>query len=235
MPTEFNRAFRAEPKTRRSEVASVLIYSFLVFLALAVGAFIVLQMHWDIDARDRPGYFWLVLGAPLIISAAVAWSWARCRFEQVEVIRMGQVPDAAITLEGRGVRMRVWLDPSELLDCANAVAEKCPNAIIEDPLGRLHCSRKRTDARKVETTALKYTEKKAWGFLYGGVAAGAVGLLWLHELFIGGKVSGNDWLEAILIFSGSLGCAWASWSSFRQARRLRESLAEEKQPGRPGA
>jgi len=82
MNSEFIATFRAGPKTRRSEVSCVFFYSFLLFVALAVGTFLLLDMSWkwDTHARDRPLFLLLVLGLPLLISAGLAWYWAHRRF-----------------------------------------------------------------------------------------------------------------------------------------------------------
>ena len=78
--SEFVAVFRAKPGTRRSKVASVPIYSFLLFLTLAVGGWLLLVLQWDIDIRDRPRFLWLILGVPLVISGGLAWCWGHRRF-----------------------------------------------------------------------------------------------------------------------------------------------------------
>lgn len=82
MNGEFIATFRAGPKTRRSEVTCVFLYSFLLFITLAVGTFLLLDMtwKWDIHARDRQLFLLLVLGLPLLISTGVAWFWGHRRF-----------------------------------------------------------------------------------------------------------------------------------------------------------
>lgn len=75
--SEFIVTFRASPRTRRSEVATLVIYCVLLFLTLAVVTFLLLINVWDIDARDSHSYFWLILLGPAAVALAVAGLWRR--------------------------------------------------------------------------------------------------------------------------------------------------------------
>jgi hypothetical protein len=257
---EFKRVFEASPATRRSEWATVIIYSFLLCLIVGTAGFCTVDVALDIDLRRMTPWWLLVAGAPLVISLIVGylWSRSRCRFvlalnetdvqagplcisyEDVEQVDyyVGYFDEiwasTAIEITGGGKRICVRIDHSERAECVKLLEQRCRNAMIVSGSGDEYLPKAPIDKIRVARMALARFRQRAWGFLYGTVASGALGGFFLYALSVRAM---NDililtWVMCILGVVGVPVGVWMAIVYFKKARLMREFLTNlENQSG----
>lgn len=249
---EFTRVFKAGPATRRDEWATVIIYSFLLCLILGTAGFLTVDAALDIDLRRMTAWWLLVAGAPLVISLIVGWLWSRfrCRF----VLALGETgvevgpvsiayddveqvdyyvgffdqtwASTAIEIIGGGKRVCVRIDHSERAECVKLLEKRCRNAMVVSGSGQEYLPKAPTDKIRVARIALARFRQRAWGFVYGTVASGALGGFFLYALCKGemNDISVLVWVLCVQSVIGVPAGVWWAIVYFRKTRRAREAL-----------
>jgi hypothetical protein len=247
---EFKRVFEASPATRRSEWASVIIYSFLLLLTLGMAGFLSVVIKWGFTTSR-----WLmIVGVPLGVSLIVGylWSRSRCRFvlalEETHVqawplcIKYGDVDQVtfyvgafdqrqsstAIEITSGGKRICVRINHSDRAECVKLLQQKCRNAIIVSGSGQEYLPAVPTDKLKVVRVALARFRKRASGFVYAAIASAALAAFLLYALFVSKTGGVLCWVLLVQSIISVPFCVWQAIVYFKKASRMQESLSNLK-------